>query len=165
MLIFVGGFLMLFKHTHTHTHMHTHTHTHTHTHSHSSPQPPRDANPVLLFDTTDLPPLLVENFPFDKYELEPSPLTQYILGRRNPGICWQVCMYLLYMCFTQCKTQYSWPCIYIHVCTLPQKQSESASKSLELASYQAWVRGYTRTRAVLWLKMKGCLGFIKPHQM
>jgi integrator complex subunit 6 len=69
-------------HSLTHTH-HAHTHT-------STPQPSRDANPVLLFNTTDLPPLLVENFPFDKYELEPSPLTQYILGRRNPNICWQV---------------------------------------------------------------------------
>ena len=53
-------------------------------------QPPRDACPVVLFDTTDVTPLLVENFPFDKYELEPSPLTQYILGRRNPNVCWQV---------------------------------------------------------------------------
>ena len=34
--------------------------------------------------------MLVENFPFDKYELEPSPLTQYILERRNPNVCWQV---------------------------------------------------------------------------
>ena len=102
--------LMLHKHNYSHTCTHTHTHTHTHiphTHTFSLtqiyihthifilpcthiPQPPRDANPVLLFNTTDLPPLLVENFPFDKYELEPSPLTQYILGRRNPSICWQV---------------------------------------------------------------------------
>ena len=34
--------------------------------------------------------MLVEKFPFDKYELEASPLTQYILARRNAGICWQV---------------------------------------------------------------------------
>lgn len=53
-------------------------------------QPPRDVPPVVWFDTTDLPPLLVENFPFDKYELEPSPLTQFILQKRNPSVCWQV---------------------------------------------------------------------------
>ncbi len=44
----------------------------------------------MWFDTKDLPPLLVENFPFDKYELEPSPLTQFILQRRNSNVCWQV---------------------------------------------------------------------------
>ena len=55
------------------------------------PQPPRDVHPVVWFSTVDTPPLLVENFPFDKYELEPSPLTQYILAKKNPHICWQVC--------------------------------------------------------------------------
>ena len=35
-------------------------------------------------------PLVVENLPFDKYELEPSPLTQYILERRQPNTAWQV---------------------------------------------------------------------------
>ena len=54
------------------------------------PQPPRTVHPEVLFDTADVAPLLVENFPFDKYELEPSPLTQYILARRNPNFCWQV---------------------------------------------------------------------------
>jgi len=44
----------------------------------------------VWFDATDVPPLLVENFPFDKYELEPSPLTQYILEKRNAATCWQV---------------------------------------------------------------------------
>ena len=34
--------------------------------------------------------MLLDNLPFDKYELEPSPLTQYILERRNPNVCWQV---------------------------------------------------------------------------
>ena len=56
-----------------------------------SPQPPRHVHPVVWFSTVDTPPLLVENFPFDKYELEPSPLTQYILAKKNPHICWQVC--------------------------------------------------------------------------
>lgn len=55
-------------------------------------QPPRDVHPVVWFDTTDMSPMLVEKFPFDKYELEPSPLTQCILGKRNSNICWQVCV-------------------------------------------------------------------------
>lgn len=36
-----------------------------------------------------------ENLPavsqlFDKYELEPSPVTQFILAHKQPTICWQV---------------------------------------------------------------------------
>ena len=34
--------------------------------------------------------MVIDNLPFDKYELEPSPLTQYILERRQPNVCWQV---------------------------------------------------------------------------
>lgn len=34
--------------------------------------------------------MVIDNLPFDKYELEPSPLTQYILHRRQPTVCWQV---------------------------------------------------------------------------
>lgn len=34
--------------------------------------------------------MVIGNLPFDKYELEPSPLTQYILERRQPNSCWQV---------------------------------------------------------------------------
>jgi hypothetical protein len=52
--------------------------------------PPRDVHPVVLFSTVDTQPMLVENFPFDKYELEPSPLTQFILAKKNPHVCWQV---------------------------------------------------------------------------
>lgn len=33
---------------------------------------------------------MIDNLPFDKYELEPSPLTQYILSRKQPTVCWQV---------------------------------------------------------------------------
>lgn len=33
---------------------------------------------------------MIENLPFDKYELEPSPLTLYILARKQPKVCWQV---------------------------------------------------------------------------
>jgi len=35
-------------------------------------------------------PMVIDNLPFDKYELEPSPLTQYILARKQPTVCWQV---------------------------------------------------------------------------
>ena len=44
----------------------------------------------MWFDTSDVSPMLVEKFPFDKYELEPSPLTQCILAKRNSNVCWQV---------------------------------------------------------------------------
>ena len=53
-------------------------------------QPPRSAQPVVRFYCTPCEPLVIENLPFDKYELEPSALTQYILERREPNKCWQV---------------------------------------------------------------------------
>lgn len=53
-------------------------------------QTPRDAQPKVLFNCVDLEPQVLDNFPFDKYELEPSPLTQYILERKSPSTCWQV---------------------------------------------------------------------------
>uniref|UniRef100_A0A8D0GHV0 Integrator complex subunit 6 n=1 Tax=Sphenodon punctatus TaxID=8508 RepID=A0A8D0GHV0_SPHPU len=34
--------------------------------------------------------MVIDKLPFDKYELEPSPLTQYILERKSPQTCWQV---------------------------------------------------------------------------
>ncbi|XP_059483947.1 integrator complex subunit 6-B [Neocloeon triangulifer] len=52
--------------------------------------PPRTAHPNVKFTCTAQEPLVIENVPFDKYELEPSPLTQYILSRKQPTICWQV---------------------------------------------------------------------------
>ncbi|XP_074658084.1 integrator complex subunit 6-like [Tubulanus polymorphus] len=54
--------------------------------------PPRNAHPCVRFSCTPCEPMATENFPFDKYQLEPSPLTQYILERRNPNMCWQVFM-------------------------------------------------------------------------
>ena len=54
-------------------------------------QPPRTAHPMVQFSCQPSEPLVIENLPFDKYELEPSPLTQYILERRQPNTCWQVC--------------------------------------------------------------------------
>ncbi|KAJ8927895.1 hypothetical protein NQ314_019600 [Rhamnusium bicolor] len=52
--------------------------------------PPRSAHPNIKFTCTNSEPLVIENLPFDKYELEPSPLTQYILSRKQPKTCWQV---------------------------------------------------------------------------
>lgn len=52
--------------------------------------PPRSAHPNIKFACTNAEPLVIENLPFDKYELEPSPLTQYILSRKQPKTCWQV---------------------------------------------------------------------------
>jgi len=53
-------------------------------------QPPRSAHPVVNFSCVPCEPVVIENLPFDKYELEPSPLTQYILERRQPNVAWQV---------------------------------------------------------------------------
>ena len=52
--------------------------------------PPRSAHPTLKFTCTNQEPMVIENLPFDKYELEPSPLTLFILGRKQPSYCWQV---------------------------------------------------------------------------
>ncbi|XP_023246357.1 integrator complex subunit 6 [Copidosoma floridanum] len=56
----------------------------------ASSLPARTAHPNVKFTCTSQEPLVIENLPFDKYELEPSPLTQYILARKQPTICWQV---------------------------------------------------------------------------
>lgn len=53
-------------------------------------QPPRLAHPTIRYAAVDVEPSLVENFPFDKYELEPSPLTQFLLQhRQSQAVCWQ----------------------------------------------------------------------------
>ncbi|XP_023951174.2 integrator complex subunit 6 [Bicyclus anynana] len=52
--------------------------------------PPRSAHPVVKFTCTSQEPMVIDNLPFDKYELEPSPLTQFILARKQPTSCWQV---------------------------------------------------------------------------
>ncbi|XP_076370772.1 integrator complex subunit 6-B-like isoform X1 [Tachypleus tridentatus] len=52
--------------------------------------PPRTAHPVVKFTCTNAEPMVIDNLPFDKYELEPSPLTQYILSRKQPTVAWQV---------------------------------------------------------------------------
>ncbi|XP_030000978.1 integrator complex subunit 6 [Sphaeramia orbicularis] len=52
--------------------------------------PPRSAHPVVRFSCVDCEPMVIDKLPFDKYELEPSPLTQYVLERKSPHMCWQV---------------------------------------------------------------------------
>uniref|UniRef100_A0A3B3THK8 Integrator complex subunit 6 like n=1 Tax=Poecilia latipinna TaxID=48699 RepID=A0A3B3THK8_9TELE len=52
--------------------------------------PPRSAHPVVRFCCVDCEPMVIDKLPFDKYELEPSPLTQYVLERKSPHMCWQV---------------------------------------------------------------------------
>lgn len=52
--------------------------------------PPRSAHPAVKFTCTSQEPMVIDNLPFDKYELEPSPLTQFILARKQPTICWKV---------------------------------------------------------------------------
>ncbi|XP_056418010.1 integrator complex subunit 6 isoform X2 [Hyla sarda] len=52
--------------------------------------PPRAANPIVKFSCTNSEPMVIDKLPFDKYELEPSPLTQYILERKSPHTCWPV---------------------------------------------------------------------------
>ncbi|KAG7256556.1 hypothetical protein CRUP_000161, partial [Coryphaenoides rupestris] len=51
---------------------------------------PRSAHPHVHFSCLDAEPMVIDKVPFDKYELEPSPLTQYILERKSPHTCWQV---------------------------------------------------------------------------
>ncbi|KAM4796933.1 integrator complex subunit 6 [Rhinophrynus dorsalis] len=52
--------------------------------------PPRTSHPVVKFSCTNSEPMVIDKLPFDKYELEPSPLTQYILERKSPHTCWPV---------------------------------------------------------------------------
>lgn len=52
--------------------------------------PPRTAHPVIKFSCTPTEPHMMDSLPFDKYELESSPLTQYILSRKQPHVAWQV---------------------------------------------------------------------------
>ena len=51
--------------------------------------PPRSAHPVVKFSCQDTLPMVIENLPFDKYELEPSSLTKMILSRKQPNTAWQ----------------------------------------------------------------------------
>ena len=52
--------------------------------------PPRTAHPIVKFSCSVTEPHMLDALPFDKYELESSPLTQYILSRKQPHVAWQV---------------------------------------------------------------------------
>ncbi len=52
--------------------------------------PQRSAHPKVTFSCSNQEPMIIDNLPFDKYELEPSPLTLFILARKQPKVCWQV---------------------------------------------------------------------------
>lgn len=52
--------------------------------------PPRTAHPIVKFTCAVTEPHMMDALPFDKYELESSPLTQYILSRKQPHVAWQV---------------------------------------------------------------------------
>lgn len=55
--------------------------------------PARDAHPRIKINL--LPhdePQIVRNFPLDKYELEPSPLTLWILSKKDPNKCYPLCV-------------------------------------------------------------------------
>lgn len=56
-------------------------------------KPKRSAHPLVRFKCDPSDPMAIDEIPFDKYELEPSPLTQFILERRQPNVAWQVCVY------------------------------------------------------------------------
>eukprot|EP01105_Mastigella_eilhardi_P018080 TRINITY_DN4177_c0_g2_i2.p1 TRINITY_DN4177_c0_g2~~TRINITY_DN4177_c0_g2_i2.p1 ORF type:complete len:703 (-),score=137.21 TRINITY_DN4177_c0_g2_i2:641-2548(-) len=53
--------------------------------------PPRSAHPNILVYTQDANPFIPENFPFDKYEVEPCQLTAALLNHKR-GVCWQTFM-------------------------------------------------------------------------
>ena len=50
--------------------------------------PARDAHPAIWFSQEETEPQVVEGIPFDKYELEQSPLTQHILALKRTNMCW-----------------------------------------------------------------------------
>ena len=52
--------------------------------------PSRQAHPIISFKCEPYELTIIDQLPFDKYELEPSHLTHYILERRQPNILWQV---------------------------------------------------------------------------
>jgi integrator complex subunit 6 len=49
---------------------------------------PRDAHPRIILGVKPTEPIVVEGLPFDKYELEGSTLTSWILGKKKTSLCW-----------------------------------------------------------------------------
>ncbi|CAK8684006.1 integrator complex subunit 6-like [Clavelina lepadiformis] len=74
--------------------------------------PPRTAHPTLRFKCDDVEPILLTNFPYDKYELEPSPLTQVLLEKKNSNYCWPV-----YVENSGKQSNVSHPCGYLKAST------------------------------------------------
>ena len=80
---------------------------------HNAPTlPPRSAHPTIRFRTEDAEPILLPNFPYDKYELEPSPLTQILLEKKNSSSCW-----IVYVENSGKQTGISHPCGYLKAST------------------------------------------------
>lgn len=52
--------------------------------------PQRTAHPIVKFNCSGVEPHVMDSLPFDKYELEPSALTKYIIYRQQPQVAWQV---------------------------------------------------------------------------
>lgn len=50
---------------------------------------PRTCHPIIRFTCTNNEPKAIEQLPFDKYEIESCPLTNYILLRKQPHVAWQ----------------------------------------------------------------------------
>ncbi|XP_010795590.1 integrator complex subunit 6-B-like, partial [Notothenia coriiceps] len=74
--------------------------------------PPRSAHPHVRFSCLDSEPMVIDKVPFDKYELEPSPLTQFILERKSPHTCWQV-----FVCNSAKYSDLGQPCGYLKAST------------------------------------------------
>ena len=52
--------------------------------------PSRPAIPVISFSKKETDAHLLDAILFDKYEVEPCPLTQYIIAQKRVNVCWQV---------------------------------------------------------------------------
>jgi len=53
--------------------------------------PPRDAHPrIKILSPCQDEPIIVRNFPIDKYEMEPSAITMQILQRKDPNKVWPI---------------------------------------------------------------------------
>lgn len=51
--------------------------------------PPRTCHPIVKFSCASTEPMIIENLPFDKYEIESCALTNYIISRKQPHVAWQ----------------------------------------------------------------------------
>lgn len=50
---------------------------------------PRTCHPIIRFTCANNDPMIIDQLPFDKYEIESCPLTNYILLRKQPHVAWQ----------------------------------------------------------------------------